>query len=199
MNTGEYIEKQRRAFTQIIEKDVPLQRAVRDTMARQVTRIFVDGKNSSNSNIGQYDTERALYINPEKSPRKTGDKIKGIEGLLPTRGKYGDEKFSDGTPHKTTYVKNYKDFRNRIGRRIDKVDLFLSGDLKSDMSNSNSNVKPVKINDHEYVTGLKRQSNIEKLSGLEKKYGDISALTASEKKNFFDIATKEFQLILNNA
>ncbi|MGB3074936.1 MAG: hypothetical protein WBB36_06425, partial [Chitinophagales bacterium] len=124
MTTEEYIEKQRRAFTQIIEKDIPLQRAVKDTLAKQVTRIFVDGKNSSNSNIGQYDTERALYINPNKSPRKTGDKLKGIEGLEPTEGKHGDHEFSDGKPHKTTYIRNYKDFRNRIGRRIDKVDLF---------------------------------------------------------------------------
>lgn len=199
MTTEEYIEKQRRAFTKIIEKDIPLQRAVKDTLAKQVTRIFVEGKNSSNSNIGQYDTERALYVDPNKAPRKTGDKLKGIEGLEPTVGKHGDHEFADGKPHKTTYVHNYKDFRNRIGRRIDKVDLFLSGDLKSDMSNSKTGVTPVQINTHEYVTGLKRESNVKKLSGLEKKYGDISALTTEEKKNFKDIATKEFQLILINA
>lgn len=197
MTTEQYIANQRRWMAQIIDKDIPLQRAVRDTMAKQVTRIFVEGKKSDGSQIGQYDTKRSMYINPNTSPRKTGDKVKGIEGLLPPKGKHGDETFKSGKKHKTTYVNNYKDFRNRIGRRIDTVDLFLSGDLKSDMSNSKSEVKPIQINTHEYVTGLKRPENVEKLAGNEKKFGDIAPLTSDEQANFFRVANKELQLIIN--
>jgi hypothetical protein len=199
MTTEEYIAKQRKAFTQIIEKDIPLQRAVRDTMAKQVTRIFVEGKNSADSNIGQYDTKRALYVNPNKAPRKGGEKVKGIEGLLPTQGKTGKQKFADGRPHKTTFVNNYKDLRNRIGRRTDKVDLFYSGDLKSDISNAKTGVKPTQVNVHEYVTGLHRPENVKKANGLDEKYGSVLPHTTSEKQNFFYIANKEFQLILLNA
>lgn len=198
MTTEEFLIKQRKAFTQIIEKDVPLQRATKTVVAAQATRIFVEGKNSSNGNIGQYDTKRPMYINPEKSPRKTGDKIRGIEGLLPTRGKTGEHVFENGKTHKTTFVNNHKDFRNRIGRRIDRVDLFLSGDLKSDFSNSKAaTAEPVKVDVHQYVVGLKRNENIKKLEGIEKKYGIVFHHTEGEKILFKDIAFKEFQLILN--
>lgn len=197
MTTDEFIAKQRKAFAQIIEKDIPLQRGVRDTMAKQMTRIFIDGKKTDGSQIGQYDTTRALYINPNTSPRKSADKVKGIEGLNPPKGKHGNETFKDGKPHKTTYVNNYKDFRNRIGRRIDRVDWFLSGDLKSDLSNSVSEPKPTQLGPHEYVTGLKRDNNTKKLAQLEGKYGTATHLTKEELDNFFSVTNKEFQLIIN--
>lgn len=197
--TEEFIKQQRKAFSEIIEKDIPLRRAAYTVTAEQVKRIFVEGKNSSDGVIGQYDTDTPLYVNPNKAPRKSANKAKGIEGLLPTRGKTGKTHFKDGREHKTTFVNNYKDLRNRMGRRIDRVDLFYSGDLKSDFSNQKIPAEPTKINTHEYVTGLKRDHNVLKLEGHEDKFGEFSSLTQKEINLFRDVVKKEFQLVMINA
>lgn len=203
MTSEEFIKEQKRIFQQIIEKDIPLRRAAQDTLSKQVTRIFVDGKNSADASIGQYDTTTPFYINPNQSPaaNKSGKGAKfPTEGLKPPRGKHGDTEFKSGKKHKTTFVNNYKDFRNRIGRRIDRVDLFLSGDLKSDFSNAAVNAgksNPVQVNVHEYQAGLKRDNNIDKAEELKDKYGSFLLPTRAEEDNFFDIATKEFNLLFS--
>ncbi|MFA9221056.1 MAG: hypothetical protein ACEQSL_07705 [Sediminibacterium sp.] len=198
MSTEEYIIQQRKIFTQIIEKDMPLQRAARDTMAMQATRIFVDGKNSQGSLIGggAYNDNKPLYVNPNTSPGKKfkpagkpfefgkskGGKIKTVRS---------ESRLVNGksTPHKTRWFPSYKDYRKTIGRNTEHVDLFLSGDLKSDFSNGKTGASPVKVNTHEYVAGLKRQENIKKAEGLSDKYNDpIFSLSKKEKANFFDIA-----------
>lgn len=197
MSIGELILRRREQLKNILEKNIPFQRAVLTTVNKQSERIFNEGLTTAGSKIGQYDTKRPLYINPNKSPRKGGNKAQGIQGLLPTKGKTGERKFKNGKEHKTTYVNNYKDFRNRIGRRIDFVNLNLSGDLRSDYASGiRGSHNPEKISPHEYKVTIKRPDNLEKLSGLENKYGTITKLSQGEKQNFFDILSKEIKLAL---
>lgn len=187
MTEDELIAQQRKMFSDIIEKDIPLQRAVRSTLQKQVSRIFEQGKNSSGGNIGQYDTSRSLYVDPKKAPRSFAKK-----------GKNGQEKFKSGKDHKTGYFASYKDFRQEVGRPTDKVDLDLTSDLRFDISNSTSSrVNPVQVSTHEYVVGFKRPHNVKKAEGHEKKYGTVYRNTDGEVKNFFDVSIKEFKLAVS--
>lgn len=92
--------------------------------ASNIERIHEEGKAVNGSNIGRYDTTRELYINPKKAVRNIGQ----------PKGKNGQTKFKNGKPHKTVYNRNYKDYRNKAGRRIDKVDLNLTGKLQSEFN-----------------------------------------------------------------
>lgn len=167
----------------IIGENLPLEKAVIDIAPKIADRIFNQGKKSDESQIGQYDTTLEMYINPDIAPRAGAIKAKGIQGLKPTTGKTGKHIFeSTGQPHKTTYVKNYKDLRNRIGRRIDTVNLNFSGDLESDFKTRN----PIKISNHEYVMQLKRPLNIKKVEGNEERFGRTFAVSGNEKKHFIE-------------
>lgn len=167
----------------IIGENLPLEKAVIDIAPKIADRIFNQGKKTDESQIGQYDTTLEMYINPDAAPRAGANKAKGIQGLKPTAGKTGRHIFeSTGLPHKTTYVKNYKDFRNRIGRRIDTVNLNLSNDLESDFKTRN----PVRVSAHEYVMQLKRPLNVKKVEGNEERFGRTFAVTKNEKKHFID-------------
>lgn len=177
---------------QIIDANLPLQKAVIDIAPRIADRIFNQGKKTDESQIGQYDTTMEMYINPDSAPRAGAVKAKGIQGLKPTTGKTGKHIFaSTGKPHKTTYVKNYKDFRNRIGRRIDTVNLNLSNDLESDFKTRN----PVKISSNEYVMQLKRPLNVKKVEGNEERFGRTFAVSQKEKKHFIDTLNFEIAQI----
>lgn len=199
MTITQYIEKQSTILKQLTEQNKPLEIAARTTMQIQAKRIFEDGKKTDGSDIGQYDTSRPLYVNPDASPRAGGNKAKGIEGLKPTLGKTGRATFVSGIrkgqPHKTTYVDNYKEFRNRIGRRIDKVDLTLSGDLQSDFRNTGklTGAEPKKISANEYQITLSRKVNQDKMEGLQAKYGSITDLSKEERSEFIRVINFEFR------
>lgn len=200
MTTEELIRKQRIAFNNIIQKDEPLRLAAYTAHSDATKRIFTDGKNSSDGNIGQYATSPPMYINPDKAPRAGALKVKGIEGLKPTKGKHGEHLFKNGKAHKTTYVNSYKDFRNRIGRRTDKVNLVLSGDLQSDFANGKiTNPAPKKVNAHTYIVTLSREINQKKRGGLEDKYGEVFSHTTNEVNKFFKVANQEFKNQLSKA
>lgn len=177
----------------IIDENVPLQKAVIDIAPKIADRIFNQGKKTDESPIGQYDTTMEMYINPDYSPRSGANKAKGIQGLKPTTGKTGKHIFaSTGEPHKTTWVANYKDFRNRIGRRIDTVNLNLSNDLESDFKTRN----PVRVNSNEYEMRLKRPLNVKKVEGNEKRFGRTFAVSQKEKKHFIDTLNFEINALM---
>jgi hypothetical protein len=177
----------------IIDENLPLEKAVIDIAPKIADRIFNHGKKSDHSQIGQYDTTMEMYINPDAAPRAGAVKAKGIQGLKPTTGKTGRHIFeSTGEPHKTTYVKNYKDLRNRIGRRIDTVNLNFSNDLESDFKSRN----PVKVSNNEYVMQLKRPLNTKKVEGNEKRFGRTFAVSKSEKKHFIETLNFEIANLL---
>jgi len=224
---AEYVQKQRRKLENLKTFTVPFERVVRTTIADQAVRIFVDGNNSSGSKIGQYDTTKPFYVNPIYSPGRTtklgrrvdGEYVLVLQGLQPTRGNpsasliedpEGEHIFTEktyfrggkdakpGSKHKTTWVHNMKDYRNRIGRRINYVDLTLSGDLRNDFCNAKTTgqAKATKISDTEYQVKLKRKHNVLKVEHFTDKYGKIFDLTKTERKRFFEFLDKEFQLAL---
>lgn len=189
MTVDEYSKKLQR-FVQTLEKDnKPFEIAVQTTTQMIGNRIFSKGEKSDGSQIGQYDTKSPMYVNPDKTP--------SAKGLRPTKGKTGEHKFKNGKEHKTTYVNNYKDLRNRLGRRIDRVNLLLSGDLQSDWRNApvsitlSGKATAVKISNNEYHITLNRDINRKKMSGMEDKYGEISNLQKKERDHLNKIATKE--------
>lgn len=188
MNTEQFIEKQKRIVREIVNKDLPLQRAAASTLRKQATRIFVDGNNSSATPIGKYNATTPLYVNPKTTGGATSK-------LGAPKGKTGQSKFKDGTPHKTVWVESYKVLKGKIGQKNDTVRLVLSGDLRSDFSTSQLR----KIGVHEYESGVKREANIKKAQGAEEKYGKIFSSTTAEVQNFFEVAAKEYNLILKNA
>ena len=192
----EWTKRHRQVLKNLVTNNRPLQIAARTAMKDMSIRIFIDGRKSDGSLIGQYDTKTPFYVNPNTSAGATSKSKKlGREGLKPTTGKTGEHVFKNGKVHKTTYVRNYKDYRNRIGRPIDKVNLVLSGDLQSDFCNSKvSNPLPKKVTAHEYVITLTRQENQDKREGLEKRFGGlIFHHTKEEIAKFIKIADVELR------
>lgn len=172
----------------VIESGLPMLRAVRSVMAVQHSRIFEEGKSSAGGAIGSYNDKDELYVNPSTLPR-----------AVSPRGKPGKSKNIQN--RKTVYFKSYEDLRSEVGRESGFVNIRLSGDLQSDFANASltSDVikapEPVKISNLEYHVTLKRDINIKKKAGLEKKYGPIFKLTEREKTFYFDVLRKEILLI----
>lgn len=198
MTQQEWLKRQRLVLADIVKNNNPLRIAARTAHKDITLRVFIEGIKESGAPIGTYDTKRPMYINPDTAARATGGKTIApgfkLQGLKPTKGKHGDHKFKNGNVHKTTFVNNYKDFRNRIGRRTDRVNLVLTGELQSDFANGKiTNPIPTKITQHEYHVGLSRAQNMDKVHGLEKKYGKIFKHTKAEIDKFVQIASKELR------
>ena len=179
MTKQEYVNKQVRFYNELITKGKPFEISVYNVVAKQVVRIFENGQNSAGGNIGQYNSTDPMYVNKKY--------IRGGGKLGVPKGKTGKSKFKNGNPHKLNYVNSYKDLRNRLGKRIDRVNLVFNNDLFSDFANAQviGKVKPNKINALWYTTSFKRDINEKKREGLEKKYGTIFNLTKEELELFY--------------
>lgn len=216
-----FVKAQKELLADLQQVRQPFERAVRTALVAQQRRIFEEGRASDGGRIGSYDTTRELYVNPKQAPRASAFVGKGIrlEGLKPPRGKPsplwatpspeypdGEQIFTGrtawrggkgtkaGDPHKTTWVKNYKDYRNRIGRRIDTVDLILTGDLRADFSTASLRGRAQQTSTGlELTVTLKREKNSKKREGLEEKYGAIFTTTAGERAAYFDLLRSELR------
>lgn len=174
ISIAEYLASQNERFERLKNGEA-LEIAVRDTHAKQVQRIFVDGKNSDDNQIGKYNTTDPLYVNPRNAPKNT-----------PVRGKYGQTTFSNGNKHKTTYFESYSEFRQEQGRESTFVNLNLFGVLRSSFANG-----LFKVSEREWVVAIP-QSEYDKLSGNEDRFGSkISALTQGEHDNFIEVIKEE--------
>lgn len=170
MTTDEYIQSLRAKVAEI-ESGKALFLASSTATKDMVKRVFTDGLNSENENIGQYNSTDPVYINPINSPKK-----------FPTVGKTGKSVFtSTGERHKTGWFESYKAFRGKIGRETSKVNLQLTGELKSDIENGLQ-----RISNTEYVLKLKRQIDADKIAGQQKRFGLIFHFTKEERQKFLD-------------
>jgi len=106
----EWTKRHRQVLKNLVTNNRPLLIAAKTDLKNKAVRIFEDGRKTDGSLIGQYDTKKPLYVNPDYAPRAGAVKAKGIQGLKPTTGKHGDHTFKNGKVHKTTYLKNYKEF-----------------------------------------------------------------------------------------
>lgn len=149
--------------------------AAKDTLATMSERIFIDGETSSEQDSGSYSTE-PFYANAQTSPKKpnkkgkTGKKIKG--GYYPG---------------------GYKEFRNQQGRESAFVNYRLSGDLQSDFNNSKSGFRLNKLGKLQYGIEIDKVDNIDKVRGLEAKYGTVFTSLSKSEENLF-INSLQFNL-----
>lgn len=155
--------------------------AAQDTHSKMLERIFEQGKKQDGSDIGEYDTRKPLYINPNFAPKS-----------FPTAGKNGNTKFENGTKHKTAYFESYLEYRKKIGRKTDKVNLVLTGLLQSDFGRA-----VVKISDFIYASEVSTEKSKNIIEGMDQKYGKVFELTVSEKENFLEILKYESLILLH--
>jgi hypothetical protein len=188
-NIRKVVNKFEKALETIVDEKLMIE--IGSTIqANTLERVHEDGLDSNLQNIGQYDTTTPIYINPDKAPRKRASKAKGIEGLK-RAGKYGDTKFKNGKPHKTAYNANYKALRNKIGRRIDKVDLNFSGKLSKEFG---LEVKGRNVVDLGFITSYGTEVG----NSLEKKYAKkIWATSENDLKDINTIINAKIRKNLN--
>ena len=190
---------------------IPLQRAAFATTAQMGNRIFDEGKDvdelpTSRPGYSTYST-KPIYINPNTLktmgvPGNIGKPIgkpigkKKTGSRKNTLQKVKGELFAVEAKRKTVYLDGgYKELRNKLGRRIDVVDLKLSGELRMDFANGkseNADAIPVKMNELEWQIRLDKLINQKKREGLEEKYGTIFTPSEQEKELFFKTIQFEF-------
>lgn len=177
----QHFRKMRKQAQELKRKNVPLEIAARTTHALITNRIFHEGKNSSGSRIGSYNTTTELWASDENLRRA------------------GTHRGKTGNPTKTSYYKSYKDLKRQQGFNANVVNLRMKNELQSDFANariaegSDSPPKPntIKVNPNEYRIVLRKQINVEKKAGLEQKYGAIFNHTKAERKQFYKVVQKE--------
>ena len=161
--------------------NVPLEIAARTTHALITNRIFHEGKNSSDSRIGSYNTSTELWASDEDLRRA------------------GTHRGKTGNPTKTSYYRSYKALKQQQGFNANMVNLRMKNELQSDFANAriaegnDAPPKPntIKVNPNEYRIVLRKQINVDKKAGLEQKYGKIFSHTKAERKAFHKVAQKE--------
>ena len=144
-------------------------------------RIFEKGLSVEGKEF-EYST-KPIYINTLASPKNL--KLIGKTKKATKTTQY----FSGG----------YKEFRKAVGRSDSPVNFRLTNDLQSDFLNaaisktSNGVGSPnLKVEDHQVKIELKREINIKKKTGLEKKYSEkIFSTNDFEKTEFSRIARFE--------
>lgn len=199
LTVEQYIAAQKKKINDLQRFYKPFERSVRNVMALQSKRIFTDGINSHGSLIGHgaYNDNKPLYVNPNTSP---GKKFKPAGKPFEFKNSKGKIKSVRDTRAgiKTRWFSSYKEYRQTIGRRVDVVNLFLSGDLFKDFSNAATpqNAKPIKVSNVEYLVMLKRPLNVKKKGGIEDKYGEVFRLTRQEKEKFFETLEFNFKKAL---
>lgn len=179
--TIDEFNKKLQAQKKAIEENIPLGIAAADTHAMMVERIFTDGLNSSGSKIGTYAIAPPMYIET-----KFGAPIKKTP-----KGKYGEEKFKNGKPHKTTYFESYKAFRQAESKESSFVNLNLFGNLKIDFE---TGIR--RVSNKIWESFVKRSDSGDKIDGTESKYGKVFFLTKNERENFKKVLQVEIERIL---
>ncbi len=140
--------------------------AIVSAHSQQAQRIFGQGLDSIGGDIGAYNNTDPLYVNPRVAPKS-----------FAPQGKYGDTTFKNGKPHKTKYFSSYKSYRQNQGRRTDRVNLNLSGDMFKDYASSLTRRGNV------WVSGFKRPLNADKFDGALEKYGSVVWMLSESELN----------------
>jgi hypothetical protein len=173
MTTDEFNRDLQKKIDAIVKEDKPLIIAVKSVSALQSKRIFIDAKNRTGGNIGEY-KNREYYISPSKSPKS-----------FQTKGKSGKTKKKNGEPYKTGYFANFLDYKKEIGRNknSNSVDLLLSGELNRGWSNG-----LVRKTAHNYVITLS-DFNYDKVERYD--VNDVFGLSKYEKDTMIKVLNAE--------
>jgi len=169
----------------LLAKDnLPLKIAAQTIHTLRVNRIFHAGLNASAGKIGTYNSTNELWASDE-SLRRAGTH----------RGK-------TGKAIKTSYYNSYKQLKAQQGFRNDRVNLRMTNDLQSEFANINiskgndsapKSSAPIKVNPNKYI---ERVNNLDKLRGIEAKYGDVFGFTKGEVNKFYKVYNFEAKKIL---
>jgi hypothetical protein len=149
--------------------------AAQDTHAKMTERIFEEGHNAQDAEIGKYNSTNPLYVNPKNSPKN-----------FATKGKNGDSKFENGASHKTAFFTSYKSYRETVGRQTGTVDLVMFGNLQSDFGKA-----VVRKEGTSWASTVTREESRGKIAGIENKYGNVFRLTPAERDNFKQVLAYE--------
>lgn len=163
--------------------DVAVVQSMQELQGDFLQRVFVQGLDSNNSELGTY-SEKPNYYSKEQFVRKSSFKA---------QGKNGDTAFKVVTrPRKTMYLpQGYKQLREVQARPTDKVNLDYSGSLK--------NAYRVFKFGSSVVFGQNDAVEHKKIEGLTEKYGDFQTLTDEEKKRYVEYLGEEIKLVIANA
>lgn len=188
LTPAQFAAKLKAKVVAIQRDNLPLKIAANTVHALRVLRIFHEGKNQTGGKITpDYNKSKPLYVPNDKLRRSGGNKGK------------------TGKPIKTNYFKSYFDLKRQQGFDPNTVNWRMTNNLQSDYANaqlskaSNAVPKPntIKINVNHYVERLDREENIEKLSGLKKKYGNVTAFTQAEREMFNTVFAGEMNKLLS--
>lgn len=185
LTISQWINKQRQLQAQI-RLGKPLEIAARTVHSMRTLRIFHEGKNSAGGSIGSYNRTKPLYV-ADKNLRRAGSH----------RGKTGKR-------IKTTAFQSYYALKRQQGFNPNIVNFRLTNDLQSDFANarlSKSNDSPptsppIKVSPQLWKEELRRQENVDKLTGLERKFGEVTAPTQEEKDTFQKVGNFEMMKLL---
>lgn len=184
--TGEVIKSIDKKLADLIKFNKPLLIAVKSVTALQSERIFIDAKNKTGGDIGDY-SPNEVRINPKNSPKN-----------FTPRGKNGQTKKKNGEKYKTGYFANYLEFKKAIGRNkgVNTVDLLLFGELSRDWANAKTLAKAEakQISVNEYIIDL-TPVNIKKVE----RYGvsNVFGLSKEEKEKFYTVLRFELKKALD--
>lgn len=114
--------------------------AILDLQANLLTRVFVKGKDATETPIGKYST---VPMYATKRPQVNNSRIKP-RGKNAVKGQKSQAVFQNGNPRKSMYLPGgYSEYRKLVGRQNNHVDLNLTGNLLGDIrvgSTANGNV-----------------------------------------------------------
>lgn len=162
-------------------------REVATTMRGEISRrIHSEGENANGGDIGRYSTNPIYVSVAANAGRSFGRPI----------GKTRKSKFETGKKkgqdHRSRYFAGgYNEYKTAIGRnRLGKVNLSLSGQMANQFS--------IIATSDGYGLGWSNTEMFERARHLEKKYGQVWALTPDEKIMSTAIVQNQINKIINN-
>ena len=151
--------------------------------ADMVGRLFDDGKDGKNTDLGTYDTKPA-YFSKDEFKRK---------GSFKARGKNSDKPFANGKQRSSMYFSDgYKGLKAAQGYESGFVNLQYSSDLRNDFASK------LTATEEGAEARVSRRINQQKVKWLTDKYGrNTFKLNEQERKFFQQETTKRLLNYLN--
>lgn len=165
-----------------VESETPriVTTAAFSVLAELQDRIFRDGKAADGSQIGSYSTDEIWIKIPYQGVNNSRLKKKGKPK--------GKDKKAKETKSTMYFSGGYSEFRKKVGRQNDKVDLSLSGELARNIV--------VGKKDDSIVIGISTSESVKKAESLEDMYKKpIFELTNEEKSLFLRIINRELETL----
>lgn len=150
--------------------------AMRGVMIR---RVFLRGQNSAGQSIGSYSTEPILVGGKSFSNLKGQAKSsKAINKIFATKAARKKQKWVHVKGKNLVVLEQgYKEYRELLGRKTDKVNLDLTGDLRGSLIVG-------KTKSGTLALGIRDLKNKKKRQNIELKYGRVFTPTDQELANF---------------